>query len=250
MKQNISDKIIQYGKELRLPVLRRDYQIEAKEAAKDGISYEEYLLRLIEKEFFERLENRKKTQIRIAGFPQKLYLHALKKEFLPKAAKEKLPVLERLDFIGEGRNIILSGNPGTGKTHIATGLGLKACQEGYKVLFTTVPRLLTQLRETHSEKMLRQTELRFEKYDLVICDEFGYVSFDKQGAELLFTHLSIRAGRKSTIITTNLSFDRWDEIFGDPVLTSALTDRITHKAYMVNMTGESYRLRETKENLK
>jgi len=250
MKQNISDKIIQYGKELRLPVLRRDYQIEAKEAAKDGISYEEYLLRLIEKEFFERLENRKKTQIRIAGFPQKLYLHALKKEFLPKAAKEKLPVLERLDFIGEGRNIILSGNPGTGKTHIATGLGLKACQEGYKVLFTTVPRLLTQLRETHSEKMLRQTELRFEKYDLVICDEFGYVSFDKQGAELLFTHLSIRAGRKSTIITTNLSFDRWDEIFGDPVLTSALTDRITHKAYMVNMTGKSYRLRETKENLK
>ena len=250
MKQDISDKIIQYGKELRLPVLRRDYQVEAKEAAKDGISYEEYLLRLMEKEFVERLENRKKTQIRMAGFPQKLYLHALKKEFLPKAAKEKLPVLERLDFIEEGRNIILSGNPGTGKTHIATGLGLKACQEGYKVLFTTVPRLLTQLRETHSEKMLRQTELRFEKYDLVICDEFGYVSFDKQGAELLFTHLSIRAGRKSTIITTNLSFDRWNEIFGDPVLTSALTDRLTHKAHIVNMTGESYRLRETKENLK
>ncbi len=250
MKQDISDKIIQYGKELRLPVLRRDYQTEAKEAAKDSISYEEYLLRLMEKEFFERLENRKKTQIRIAGFPQKLYLHALKKQFLPTDAQGKLPILERLDFIEEGRNIILAGNPGTGKTHIATALGLKACQEGYKVLFTTVPRLLTQLRETHSEKMLRQTELRFEKYDLVICDEFGYVSFDKQGAELLFTHLSIRAGRKSTIITTNLSFDRWNEIFGDPVLTSALTDRLTHKAHIVNMTGESYRLRETKENLK
>lgn len=250
MKQDISDKIIQYGKELRLPVLRRDYQMEAKEAAKEGISYEEYLLRLMEKEFFERLENRKKTHIRVAGFPQKLYLQTLEKEFLPQNAKEKLPVLERLDFIEEGRNVILAGNPGTGKTHIATALGLKACQEGYKVLFTTVPRLLTQLRETHSEKMLRQTELRFEKYDLVICDEFGYVSFDKQGAELLFTHLSIRAGRKSTIITTNLSFDRWNEIFGDPVLTSALTDRLTHKAYIVNMTGESYRLRETKENLK
>lgn len=250
MKQDISDKIIQYGKELRLPVLRRDYRTEAKEAAKDGISYEEYLLRLMEKEFIERMENRKKAHIRIAGFPQKLYLHTIKKEYLPKNAKEKLPLLERLDFIEEGRNIILAGNPGTGKTHIATALGLKACQEGYKVLFTTVPRLLTQLRETHSDKMLRQTELRFEKYDLVICDEFGYVSFDKQGAELLFTHLSIRAGRKSTIITTNLSFDRWNEIFGDPVLTSALTDRLTHKAHIVNMTGESYRLRETKENLK
>ena len=237
MKQDISDKIIQYGKELRLPVLRRDYRIEAKEAAKDGISYEEYLLRLMEKEFIERMENRKKAHIRVAGFPQKLYLHTIKKEYLPKNAKEKLPLLERLDFIEEGRNIILAGNPGTGKTHIATALGLKACQEGYKVLFTTVPRLLTQLRETHSDKMLRQTELRFEKYDLVICDEFGYVSFDKQGAELLFTHLSIRAGRKSTIITTNLSFDRWNEIFGDPVLTSALTDRLTHKAHIVNMTG-------------
>jgi DNA replication protein DnaC len=116
--------------------------------------------------------------------------------------------------------------------------------------FTTVPRLITQLRESHSERTLRQFEHRFEKYDLVICDEFGYVSFDKQGAEMLFTHLSLRVGRKSTIITTNLSFDRWSELFGDPVLTSALVDRLTHKAYIINMNGESFRLRETKELLK
>jgi DNA replication protein DnaC len=89
-----------------------------------------------------------------------------------------------------------------------------------------------------------------KKYDLVICDEFGYVSFDKQGAEMLFTHLSLRAGRKSTIITTNLSFDRWSELFGDPVLTSALVDRLTHKAYIINMNGESFRLRETKALMK
>ena len=107
--------------------------------------------------------------------------------------------------------------------------------------------MLTQLRESHSERTRRQLELKFEKYDLVICDEFGYVSFDKQGAELLFNHLSLRAGRKSTIITTNLSFDRWEEIFGDPVLTAALVDRLTHKAYLVNMNGESYRLKETKK---
>ena len=93
-------------------------------------------------------------------------------------------------------------------------------------------------------------ELRFEKYDLVICDEFGYISFDKEGAELLFNHLSLRAGRKSTIITTNLRFDRWEEIFGDPVLTAALVDRLTHKAHLVNMNGESYRLRETKEMMR
>jgi DNA replication protein DnaC len=146
--------------------------------------------------------------------------------------------------------VVLAGNPGTGKTHIATGLGIKACQHNYKVLFTTVPRLITQLRESHSEHTLRQVEHRFEKYDLVICDEFGYVSFDKQGAEMLFTHLSLRAWRKSTIITTNLSFDRWSELFGDPVLTSALVDRLTHKAYIINMNGESFRLRETKALMK
>ena len=159
-------------------------------------------------------------------------------------------MLERLDFVASGRNIILAGNPGTGKTHIATGLGLKACLQGYKVYFTTVHRLLTQLRESHAQRTLRQMELRFEKYDLVICDEFGYISFDKQGAELLFNHLSLRAGRKSTIITTNLGFDRWEEIFGDAVLTAALVDRLTHKAHLVNMNGESYRLRETKEMMK
>ena len=128
-------------------------------------------------------------------------------------------------------------------------MGIKACQQGFKVLFVTVPRLLTQLRESHAERTLRQTESRFEKYDLVICDEFGYVSFDKQGAEMLFTHLSLRASRKSTIITTNLSFDRWNELFGDPVLTAALVDRLTHKAHLINMSGESYRLRQTKESL-
>jgi len=152
--------------------------------------------------------------------------------------------------VAYGRNIILAGNPGTGKTHIAIGLGLKACLQGYKVYFTTVHGLLTQLRESHAQPTLRQMELRFEKYDLVICDEFGYISFDKQGAELLFNHLSLRAGRKATIITTNLGFDRWEEIFGDAVLTAALVDRLTHKAHLVNMNGESYRLRETREMMK
>ena len=104
---------------------------------------------------------------------------------------------------------------------------------------------ITQIKESRSEKRLRQFENRFEKYDLVICDEFGYISFDKEGAELLFSHLSLRAGIKSTIITTNLSFDRWSEIFGDTILTAAMVDRLTHKAHIVNMNGKSYRTKET-----
>jgi len=250
MTTEIKEQIIKYSKELRLPTFRGEFEAYASEAAKQQASYEEYLHSLMEKEYHVRIENRKKVQIRQAGFPQKHFLHDLQKGLLPENARQKLPLLERLDFIREGQNVVLAGNPGTGKTHIATGLGIKACQYNFKVLFTTVPRLLTQLRESHSERTLKQFENRFEKYDLVICDEFGYVSFDKQGAEMLFTHLSLRAGRKSTIITTNLSFDRWSELFGDPVLTSALVDRLTHKAHIINMNGESYRLRETKELLK
>lgn len=230
-----------------MPAFRRDYKELAMEAARERLDYEDYLVKLMEREYDLRLENRKKAQIRNAQFPSRMYLSDLDRSQLPPAAREKLPILERLDFITSAQNVILAGNPGTGKTHIAIGLGLKACMQGYKVLFTTVHRLLTQLRESHAERTLRQVEAQFEKYDLVICDEFGYVSFDKQGAELLFNHLSLRTGRKSTIITTNLGFDRWEEIFGDPVLTAALVDRLTHKAYLIDMNGESYRLKQTRQ---
>ena len=243
----MDENIITYSKELRLPAIRRYYKEYAQEAARAHLDYEVFLLNLMEKEYEMRQENRKKALIRRAEFPSRMYLNDLKRELLPEDARNKLPVLERLDFIEEGQNIVLAGNPGTGKTHLAVGLGIKACIAGYKVLFTTVHRMLTQLRESQSERTLRQMEAKFEKYDLVICDEFGYISFDKQGSELLFNHLSLRTGRKSTIITTNLSFDRWQEIFGDPVLTAALVDRLTHKAYLINMNGESYRLRETRQ---
>ncbi len=115
------------------------------------------------------------------------------------------------------------------------------------MLFTTIPLLINQLKESRSQKVLRAFGNKFANYDLVIADELGYISFDKEGSELLFTHLSLRSNRKSTIITTNLSFERWDEIFHDPVMTAAMVDRLTHKSYMVNMNGNSFRLKETKE---
>jgi len=245
--EQINDKIMHYSRQLRLPGFRKYYQSIQEEMPAEGKDYSDYLARLLELEYLERKERRKKLQIKLAGFPQLKYLQELVLEDLPKDAHEKLPALKTLDFIENGQNIILSGNPGTGKSHLATGLGLEACMKGYKVLFITVPHLITQIRESRSEKRLRTLENRFEKFDLVICDEFGYISFDKEGAELLFTHLSLRTGKKSTIITTNLSFDRWSEIFGDPVLTAAMVDRITHRAHIVNMNGKSYRAKETKE---
>ncbi|MFH0785910.1 MAG: IS21-like element helper ATPase IstB [Pseudomonadota bacterium] len=245
--KDIKQQIEQLSKALRLPAFRREYEQQASQAAIDSLSYEAFLLKLMEREHSTREENRRKSQIRQAGFVQYKYLYDLCREDLPPDAAAKLSQLERLDFIKTGQNIILSGNPGTGKTHIATALGIKACQEGHKVLFTTVSRLLTQIRESRSQKTLRTIENRFEKYDLVICDEFGYISFDKEGAEMLFSHLSLRCGRKSTIITTNLSFEHWNEMFGDIVLTAAMVDRLTHRAFIVNMNGKSFRVKETKQ---
>lgn len=245
MAENINSKIVEYTKELKLPGVRKHFQDTLVMASGAELGYDEYLLLLLEKEYELRLENRKKSRLRLAGFPYKKYLDDLELEYLPEDARKKLQVFKSLDFLRSGQNIILAGNPGTGKTHLAVGLGIKACMAGYKVCFTSVPTLITQLKESRSQQTLRAFQNKFEKYDLVICDEFGYISFDKEGAELLFTNLSLRAGRKATIITTNLAFDRWQELFGDPVLTAAMVDRLTYKAYIVNMTGNSYRLKET-----
>ena len=193
------------------------------------------------------MENSKKNRIRLAGFPYRKYLEELSITDLPPDARKRFKVLTSLDFIEDGQNVILAGSPGTGKTHLAIALGIKACMAGYRVLFATIPLLINQLKESRSERILGRLESKFEKYDLVIADELGYISFDKEGSELLFTHLSLRAGRRSTIITTNLSFERWDEIFSDSVMTAAMIDRLTHKSYILNMNGNSYRLKETRE---
>lgn len=240
-------EIEDYTKILRLPATRKSFIELSKESSLKDLSYEKFLHKLLEKEYELRFENAKQNRIRQAQFPFKKYLEDLDISQLPEDGQKKLKVLRMLDFIKEGQNVIFWGNSGTGKTHIAIGLGIKACMEGYKVLFTTIPLLINQLKESRSNQILRRLENQFMKYDLVIADELGYISFDKEGSELLFTHLSLRAGRKSTIITTNLSFDRWNEIFQDPIMTAAMVDRLTHKSYMVNMIGDSYRLKETKE---
>lgn len=245
--RGVHRQIDEHSRALRLPGFRKHFQHLAHEAAKANQSHERYLLELMRIEADERTERRKKQRLRRCNLPYQKHLSELQRADLPADAQQKLPLLERLDFIEKGQNIILAGNPGTGKTHIAIALAIQACLRDYNVLFTTVARLLTQIRESRSQKMLRQLESRFEKYDLVVCDEFGYVSFDKQGAEQLFSHLSLRAGRKSTIITTNLSFERWTEIFGDAVLTAAMVDRLTHKAILVDMSGPSFRIKETRE---
>jgi len=239
-----------YASELKLNVMKSDLEETIDDAQNNNLSYEEFLCRLLQKEHDIRNYNLIQSRIKTAAFPYKKYFEDLEIDSLPQDAQNKLKHLSSLKFIEEGQNVILAGNPGTGKTHIAIALGIKACLEGYKVLFATVPLFITQLKELKSSKSLRGFQNKLAKYDLVILDEFGYISSDKEGAELLFTNISIRTGSKSTILTTNLAFDRWNEILGDPVMTAALTDRLTYKSFVINMNGNSYRLKETKAWLK
>ena len=245
---NISfiNDIQNYAQALKLNVIKSDIQESIDDAMANNLGYDEFLYLLLQKEHDIRQYNLTQSRIKTASFPYKKYLEDIVIDDLPEDAQNKLKHLNSLKFIKDGQNVILSGSPGTGKTHIAIALGIKACLEGYKVFFSTVPLFITQLKELKSTKSLRGFQSKLAKYDLVILDEFGYISSDREGAELLFTNISIRAGRKSTIITTNLSFDRWGEILGDPVMTAALTDRLTHKSFIVNMNGNSYRLKETK----
>lgn len=239
--------IAEYLRELKLPCFREFLDLKEQQGNDEHWTYRRFLYELMKEEYERRVENRKGQRIKRACFPEMKYLQELERDALPAEGRAILPELETLKFIREGRNIVMYGNPGTGKTHTAIGLGLKACMEGFSVYFASVPHLLTEIREAESARALKRLQERFLRYDLVICDEFGYVSLDKEGGEQLFNHLSLRAGKKSTITTTNLPFIRWDEIIKDKALCSALVDRLCHKAYLVNMSGPSYRVLETKK---
>lgn len=250
MDENKDLKIIRKAAtELKLPLWRDALDDYLSRYADESWSIQHLLAVMMQDQLDMRADNRRRTLIKRADFPQLKYLGELLTEELPEDARTALPLLQSLDFVRQGRNVVLYGNPGTGKTHIATALGIEACTHGMTVMFTSVPRLITQIKEARQERTLRSLENKFMTYDLVICDEFGYVSCDKEAGELLFNHLSLRAGKKSIIITTNLAFNRWNEIIADKVLVTAMVDRLTHKAMLINMTGESFRMKETKKML-
>ena len=211
---------------LRLPYAKEHWQQLLDEAKHTKQDYEAFLENLLDSEWRLRLENGQARRIKEAKFPLKKYLCDFKRDKYDTVFLPKFEELETLAFIPNKENIVLLGTSGAGKTHYAIALGIAACMKGYNVLFATVPNLIVDLKETMSNNGLSNYRKRFEKYDLVILDELGYVSMDKTGCEMLFNLISSRNDKGSIVVTSNLTFDRWEEVFKDPTLTGALVDQI------------------------
>jgi DNA replication protein DnaC len=232
-------------KQLRLPTVLREYDKVARECARDGVDHPRYLLRLLELELIDRERRLVERRVRQARFPATKSLDSFVFTAIPSLNKMLVLELARCEYILRRENIIALGNSGTGKSHVALGLGLAACQKGFSVVFTTAAQLVHQLMEARDEKRLLRLQRELQAARLLIIDELGYVPLSPTGAELLFEVFSQRYEHGSTIVTSNLPFEEWTAVLGSERLTGALLDRLTHHVHILTMNGDSYRLAQS-----
>jgi DNA replication protein DnaC len=232
-------------RQLRLPTVVANYRKFAQEATQSRQPYEEYLLALLEHEIGQRDVNRRKRRVLEAHFPVIRTLEEFEFQAIPSLSQTKVLALARGDYLEHRENIAMVGAIGTGKTHVAIALGLIACEQGRRVRFYTAAGLINDLLEAQESHRLSKLESWLMKQDLIIVDEVGFVPFSQRGAQMLFSFISQRYLRGSLIITSNLAFADWTEVFGDPRLTSALLDRLTHRCHILEFSGESYRFRQS-----
>ena len=235
-----------YLKTLKLPTFQREYQKLARLCATEGVDHVGYLFRLAEREMIERDRRKVERRIKAAKFPVVKSLDSFDFTAIPKLNKMQALELARCEWIERRENVIALGPSGTGKTHVALGLGLAACQKGLSVGFTTAAALVSEMMEARDERRLLRFQKQMAAYKLLIIDELGFVPLSKTGAELLFELISQRYERGATLITSNLPFDEWTETLGSERLTGALLDRITHHVNILEMNGDSYRLAQSR----
>ena len=240
------DLLIQtYCKRLKLPAIAQNYRKFAQEVVQANQTHDHYVLALLEQEVIQREANQVKRRIQAAHFPILRTLDTFDFAAVPSLNKAKVLELARGDYLTQCENILLVGEIGTGKTHLATALGLAACRQGKRVRFYTAAGLINELTEARDERRLLRVQAQLLKHDLIVLDEVGFVPFSPHGSQLLFQFCSERYQRGSVIFTTNLAFARWTEVFGDAQLTGALLDRITHHCHIIECHGESYRFKQS-----
>lgn len=229
------------SKHLKLPTFANYTDILRQ--SQPNADFSDLLLDLLMAETAARQENQNRRRLKAAGFPYQKTLDDFDfSQLNPSISPIFLQELASCKFVDERKNIVMIGNPGRGKTHASIAIGLKACLLGYRVLFKNAGTLSTELAEARDAYQLGRIERQLEKTDLLILDELSYMSFNKYESELLFKVISDRSERSSTIVTTNLPFSRWTELFENTTMVSALVDRLTYKSHVLDMSGPSYRL--------
>ncbi|MDP0929460.1 IS21-like element helper ATPase IstB [Paracoccus onubensis] len=231
-------------KALKLPTFLREHQKLARQCAAEGVDHVRYLARLVE--LIDRERRVVERRIKAAKFPAVKSLDSFDFAAIPKLNKIQVLELARCEWIGRRENVIALGPSGTGKTHVALGLGLAACQKGLSVGFTTAAALVSEMMEARDERRLLRLQKQMAGYKLLIIDELGFVPLSKTGAEPLFELISQRYERGSILIISNLPFDEWTETFDSERLTGALLDRLTHHVSILEMNGQSYRLAQSR----
>ena len=237
-------------KVLKLPTMLRDYAAVAAACGQERIDYAGFLLRLAERELLERERKATERRLKEAAFPVVKTIDTFDFAARPSLNETLVRELLRGEYIERKENVLLVGNPDTGKTHLATALGFAACTAGKRVRFTSTTALVTLLLEMRENRSLQRFHKQLERLDLLILDELGYVPFAKAGAELLFDVVARAYERSSLIVTTNLPFENWTEVLGSERLTGAMLDRLTHRVHILEANGESYRLADAKRRLK
>ena len=237
-------------KQLKLPTMLREYPSLAAACTSDRSDYPTYLLRLCERELLDREQRAAERRIKAARFPVLKTLDSFDFTAQPSINEALVRELMSGQYIDRKENVLLVGNSGTGKTHLATALAFAACAQGRRARFFTVSGLVTAMLEAREERQLERMLRALRHYDLVALDELGYVPFSKAGAELLFEVVSRAYERQSLIITTNLPFEQWVEVCGSERLTGAMLDRLTHRVHIVEANGESYRLRDSQQRIR
>jgi DNA replication protein DnaC len=233
-----------YLKQLKLPTFARNYAKFAEDAAQANQTYDQYLFALAEYEVAQRERNQQTQRIKLARFPVPKDLTNFDFSCVPALNKQLVLDLARGEYIQKVEPVLMVGNPGLGKTHLATALALAACRQGYKVRFYNVAGLVNDLLQAQDEHRLPKFFHTALKHQLIVLDELGFIPFSPTGAQLIFQFCSTMYEQVALIVTTNLRFADWPQVFGDERLTAALLDRLTHKAHILDFVGESFRFRQ------
>lgn len=234
---------------LKLDKIKDIYPSYIDIAVKDNKSLTELLLELTKKEIEYRDERASQIQVTVSAFPYKKEISDFDFDYQPSINKQEILELNTLGFLERHENILFVGPSGVGKTHLATSIGITAAKKRYSVYFISCHDLITQLNKAHYENKLESRIKHFCRYELLIIDEIGYLPVDKQGANLFFQLIAKRYEKHSTIITTNKTFNKWGEVFSDNVLANAILDRLLHHSCVINIRGNSYRIKDKLEHL-